>query len=502
MKIFTDILSSLLFWRRAKTQKKAEPGLLFYSCADAAYEDFAPLYIASILWSLPEVFVEVGLVSSNAFMQAHGDAIRVLNTYFKDRFLLRDVPWHLNGKRILPNTVRFINEPLTRAAHVYIGDIDIIHLDNQFPAAHLDFMRTMNLPYANSLRSGTARMTGLHFTTWDAMYPLPDMSDVDLSRVNDELVLGMICDRRGLPRHDKMWRPVPGIHISPNRKPVVAPDADGKRRPTWGGLDYWADIYKQFRVSDVFKALYPALKGMAKEYVDAIDDLMRADAEEEAARRAGGGKMPSPTAPLVDQASDLQQVFTNIFHTGKSRPSRASLLHATKPLRAELTDLFRDLDIKTLVDAPCGTGEWITTVTGDLDAYYGFDIVSETVAIARELNKDRQKHVFDTLDVTTALVPRVDAILCRDCLVHLTLDLAQQAIENFKASGSTYLLATTFPTRTANPVGSVGGWRPLNLQLAPFNFPEPVRLMRDRLPTEGDNYADKSVGVWRISDLV
>ncbi len=246
------------------------PSLLFFTCADAGYEDFAPLYIASVLWSVPDTRAEVGLVAADAFMSANPDALHSLHQHFGDRFLLRDVDWYRDGKKILPNTVRFLNEPLTRADNIYIGDIDIIHLDRNFPAQHLKFMDTMNLPYANSRRTGTARMTGLHFARWEAMYPLPDIADIDVQRENDEVVLGTICDRKGLPQHDQMWRPVPGIHVSPNRVPISVADAEGVRRPDWG-IRNWVAAYGEFRASVMFRDLYPALSGKAKAAIDAID---------------------------------------------------------------------------------------------------------------------------------------------------------------------------------------------------------------------------------------
>ncbi|HEX8999730.1 MAG TPA: class I SAM-dependent methyltransferase, partial [Blastocatellia bacterium] len=75
------------------------------------------------------------------------------------------------------------------------------------------------------------------------------------------------------------------------------------------------------------------------------------------------------------------------------------------------------------------------------------------------------------------------------------------ALRNFKRSKSEYLLTTTFPKTEVNEDILTGEWRPLNLQRAPFNFPEPLRLINERCTEEGDRYADKSLGLWRLSDL-
>lgn len=121
--------------------------------------------------------------------------------------------------------------------------------------------------------------------------------------------------------------------------------------------------------------------------------------------------------------------------------------------------------------------------------------------MARASNRHGIKHFFNVADISTDILPKADAIICRDCLVHFPFSLAARTLSNFKASGSTYLLATTFPQHTKNPNTGLGGWRPLNMEIAPLNFPPPLRMLRDRIPTEGDRWPDKCVGVWRLSDI-
>lgn len=198
------------------------------------------------------------------------------------------------------------------------------------------------------------------------------------------------------------------------------------------------------------------------------------------------------------------EVFSKIFHgnswRGESKSGPGSTLNATSPIRAALSDAFQRLGIRSLIDAPCGTAEWIPEVTGALDTYLGFDVVPDLIATASRENT-RSNHFFMAADIITAILPRADAIFCRDCLVHLPLDMALAAIQNFKASGSTYLMTTTFPDHLENPDIRMGSWRPLNLEAAPFNFPPPAMLLPDRPSMQSDPYADKSIGVWRIADL-
>jgi hypothetical protein len=95
----------------------------------------------------------------------------------------------------------------------------------------------------------------------------------------------------------------------------------------------------------------------------------------------------------------------------------------------------------------------------------------------------------------------VDLILCRDCLVHLSLADIDAALKNIARSGSTYLAATTFPGRGVNPDIKTGGWRPLDLQAHPFYFPEPLAIINEQCTEAAGLYADKSLAVWRVIDL-
>jgi hypothetical protein len=98
-------------------------------------------------------------------------------------------------------------------------------------------------------------------------------------------------------------------------------------------------------------------------------------------------------------------------------------------------------------------------------------------------------------------LPRSDVILCRDCLVHLSYDDVHRTLGNFKCSATTYLLTTTFTSLAANSDIVTGQWRPLNLQLPPFSFPSPLKIIVEGCTEAGGRYADKSLALWRLSDI-
>jgi hypothetical protein len=92
-------------------------------------------------------------------------------------------------------------------------------------------------------------------------------------------------------------------------------------------------------------------------------------------------------------------------------------------------------------------------------------------------------------------------ILCRDCLVHFSFDDIFKALNNLRASGSRFLLTTTFPTRQENQPIPTGKWRPLNLERAPFFLPPPLTILNEGCTENGGEYADKSLGLWQLDDV-
>lgn len=105
------------------------------------------------------------------------------------------------------------------------------------------------------------------------------------------------------------------------------------------------------------------------------------------------------------------------------------------------------------------------------------------------------------MDISKDGLPKADMILCRDCLVHFSFEDILSAIRNFKRSGSQYILTTTFSERLSNIDINTGGWRTLNLQLPPFNFPRPIKLINEKCDEAGGIYLDKSLGLWRLEDI-
>ena len=156
------------------------------------------------------------------------------------------------------------------------------------------------------------------------------------------------------------------------------------------------------------------------------------------------------------------------------------------------------LGVETFLDAPCGDMNWMAEAVLPVSHYIGIDVVPELIAtnVKKFGGSGRE---FLVRDITSEALPQADLIMSRDCLVHLTEELAFNALRQFKAA-SPYLLATTFYSLTTNLKGSNGGWRPINLQIEPFNLPAPLLIIPERRFGVGQ-YSDKAMGLWDLKAL-
>ncbi len=200
-----------------------------------------------------------------------------------------------------------------------------------------------------------------------------------------------------------------------------------------------------------------------------------------------------------------ERVFSDILQrqrwgSGSSVCGPGSSLEQTSNVARELPRLIARVEVRSLLDAPCGDFHWMQQIELGVEHYIGVDVVGELIERNRELYSapDRQ---FEKMDITMDPLPRADLILCRDCLVHLPLRDIRSVLRNFKRSGASFLLTTTYPgivPKNRNIIS--GNWRPIDLQRAPFNLPQPLELLNEGCTEEGD-YPEKSLGLWKLDDL-
>jgi glycosyltransferase involved in cell wall biosynthesis/SAM-dependent methyltransferase len=213
----------------------------------------------------------------------------------------------------------------------------------------------------------------------------------------------------------------------------------------------------------------------------------------------------SSTSPAKLRNLNLSDRFStiyadNIFRGSVSRSGAGSDLVQTAVIRRELPRLLREYGVHTMLDAPCGDWFWMREVDLPVERYIGIDIVNSLIQ-KNQKNYGGSKNTFLCANLASEPLPASDLIFSRDCLVHLTFSDALKIISNMRRSGAKYLVTTTFVNRKKNEDLGGGFWRVLNMQLPPFNFPEPIQLINENCTEDGGVYADKSLGVWLLQDI-
>jgi hypothetical protein len=199
----------------------------------------------------------------------------------------------------------------------------------------------------------------------------------------------------------------------------------------------------------------------------------------------------------------VEQLFTAIYKTNQwqSRETVSgpgSELKITQKMRQELTALLKRFGITSIADAPCGDCNWMRHVDIGTCRYIGFDIVQELIEKNEKIFGPTRE--FRQLNLIEDIIDKVDLIICRDMLAHLTDEQIFRALRNFKASGSKYVLMTTNPMAIENTrIDRAGDWRKLNLELPPFNFPRPLALIEEDVPFEWER--GKHLALWFLDDL-
>jgi len=199
---------------------------------------------------------------------------------------------------------------------------------------------------------------------------------------------------------------------------------------------------------------------------------------------------------------------TNLWDGTESRSGDGSSLASTAGVRAGLPNLLRRLAVRRLLDVPCGDFHWmvhVDLVGAGVVAYVGGDVV-DAIVEANNARYGSAGRSFARVDLTMGPLPTVageppDAVLCRDCLVHLSFANIARAMRVVRDSGVRYFITTTFLEQPANIDIIDGDWRPLNLERAPFDLPSPVAVLVEGCEEEGGAFADKALGVWRAEDL-
>ena len=554
------------------------PKLTFITCANESYYKFIAPFIFSCLHHEPEALVEIFVSDINLLNKKYKQSLDLLRKQYDDKFVLTEACF----EGIMPNTVRFVNTPSRKSDYVYIVDIDLFYTHSGIFSTLLSAVKKSNQPFSNIVRENTDRLSGLHFTEWDAMYPLPDFKDLDLLKTNDEVILFHLVSRKTgkEPRRDLTFRPSFAIHMSPNR-PMFATSL---RTIHWGltqhnskqflnivSEPFWQSLFATFDdnqqesfvslcnecISMAIPSMFPQMrpdftqlepydsrhremlitkglyndcyKYMKKWYEENKNDHVFLSQLSWSAA-ASNHLLESivylsealylqPSKTYLERLLDISQKYRlqlktkpsslaeqrftekyleNSWKCDESRSGPSSTLARTESLRNALPNCLEKLNVKVLLDAPCGDLNWMRTLLPELNCkYLGADIVPQLV---QDLNKKYGNfdHVsFEVLDITSSRLPSADLMLCRDCLFHLSYEDIAKFMKNFLKSKIKYLMTTSHVNSRGftNRDITTGDWRWFDLFLPPFNFPDSYKMRIE------DGGGDRHLYVWTRRDI-
>jgi beta-1,4-galactosyltransferase 1 len=189
-----------------------------------------------------------------------------------------------------------------------------------------------------------------------------------------------------------------------------------------------------------------------------------------------------------------KKLFTKIYETRFWNGEESASGHGadtkfSEAIREVLPKLIKDYNIKTILDIGCGEFNWMKQVDLHIDKYIGVDIVDEIVRRNNDMYGSGAIS-FKCLDVCSDDLPKVDLIICRDCHIHMSFREISSSIKKFKQSNSTYLLASTWRNKK-NINKRTDLWREINLEIKPFNLPEPILKI-------SEDIQNRDMGLWRI----
>ena len=201
--------------------------ILVYTCCDELYSHYIPIFCNTILRAdkLKLIDIEIGVnldkLSDNE--EKALDYIRKKYFYSKihikyNFFIKNTTGTFFNNFKVFTNSIRFISQPTIKNKYVYITDIDMIILVDNFYLHLLDDMNRRNNKYSNIVRKNSHRLSGLHFTEYEAYYPIPKQKKYNIC--DENLLFNIVKSKLIKIDYKTEYRPNFGIHASPNRPNV------------------------------------------------------------------------------------------------------------------------------------------------------------------------------------------------------------------------------------------------------------------------------------------
>lgn len=177
----------------------------------------------------------------------------------------------------------------------------------------------------------------------------------------------------------------------------------------------------------------------------------------------------------------MKEIFEDIVkhNRWKKHPcGPGSTFGYTENLRLNLGKFLEKHNITSMIDAPCGDYSWMSvTDLPSIQKYVGGDIVEFLIKANQEKYPN---HKFKQIDLTQDILPNVDLLFCRDCLLHLSFEDIDKVFKNISRSNIKYVLLSNWYEDAENSRDiQTGEARYLNFLESPFNFTQPIDSITD-----------------------
>jgi len=214
----------------------------------------------------------------------------------------------------------------------------------------------------------------------------------------------------------------------------------------------------------------------------------------------------NPENRLESWKKDWDNQIPNIPKSGDG-----STVEVTQNMRLSLATIIEKLKLElnkgtiNFLDSPSGDMTWMPILLQSRTdvKYTGYDLIPQNILLSNTKFADKD-WTFKQFDMMKDRVDSsYDLILNRHVSIHLGLLDSIQMFYNFMASGSKFLVTTTYPDVAvndqlaySNQEVSGRGFHRVNLHLYPFNFPKPICQNFD-----APGQSNQHLALWRLEDL-
>jgi hypothetical protein len=193
------------------------------TAATGYYHVFVLPYVASYHFFNPDSRFEFFVDDPEEFESQYCEGLKILRNRLGEENLIISSPntdhLHPNHHQAVP---RFFQTPTVETEFIYIGDVDVLILDSMITGQHEMNMERNNLPFSNVLRDEDPahevrpRLTGLHFSKYEAYFPLPleEINPEDQIELDEFALYELVKAKIGDFQIEHRFRPPHGFHFS------------------------------------------------------------------------------------------------------------------------------------------------------------------------------------------------------------------------------------------------------------------------------------------------